>query len=149
MRHLTTILFLLGLSSFLSGQKVKDITGLYSKCPEGYFACEQIELKNDSTFEYGIFYDVGGWTSWSGTYKIDGNFIIINSYRQPQTESEKQMAKEAYNFFVSGFITDLKFRIKGNRLYTFDFEKNQISNKRFLKKTSAINKKFSIPRQNS
>jgi hypothetical protein len=146
MKYLITVIILLGLGSLLSGQKVKNITGLYGECPDGYFACEQIELKNDSTFEYAIFYDVGGWIYWSGTYKIDRNFIIINSYAQPLTEAEKQMAKEAYNFYTSGFITDLKFQIKGSRLYTYDFEKNHISKKRFLKKTSAINKKFRIPR---
>jgi hypothetical protein len=127
-------------SSF--GQRSKDIIGLYGECSDGYFACEQIEFKLDSSFEYGLFYDVGGWNFWKGTWKMNGDTIILNSYNQPKTEVEKSIAKEAYSFYTSGYITDLKFLLRGKKLYIFDFEKREISKKRFLKKTVIQNKKF-------
>jgi len=62
----------------------KSVVGLYGKCGKGYFACTQIELKSDNTFEYFIFYDVGGGNVLKGTWKkISNDTIVINTYKQP------------------------------------------------------------------
>ncbi|WP_298346999.1 hypothetical protein [uncultured Algibacter sp.] len=63
----------------------KSVVGLYGKCGKSYFACTQIELKSDNTFEYYIFYDVGGGSVLQGTWKrISSDTIVINTFKQPQ-----------------------------------------------------------------
>lgn len=63
----------------------KSVVGLYGKCGKSYFACTQIELKTDNTFEYYIFYDVGGGSVLKGTWKrISNDTIVINTFKQPQ-----------------------------------------------------------------
>ena len=105
-------------------------------------ACEQIQFKADSTFKYGIFYDVGGLNLWEGTWAAKTDTIIINSYLQPSTEEEKRIAKDTFSFLQSGFITDLKFLLKGNKLFITDFETNTISKTDYLQKTKLKKKIF-------
>ncbi|NQY07721.1 MAG: hypothetical protein HRT68_16380 [Flavobacteriaceae bacterium] len=58
--------------------------GLYGKCDKGYLACTQMLLKPDHTFEYFIFYDVGGGNVLKGTWKqLDQGTIVLNTYKQP------------------------------------------------------------------
>jgi hypothetical protein len=138
------ILFYFSLSIISFGQTRKDITGLYGECPKKYFACEQIELKKDSTFEYGIFFDVGGWETWSGKWKFKDDTLILNSYKQPKDSTDLWILKMSYSFAISGFIIDMKYRVKKNKIYTWDFEKKCISKKRYLLKTDIKNKQFVI-----
>ena len=144
MRRTLFILFFFSFSVCLSGQTRKDITGLYGQCSPGFFACTQIELKNDSTFEYGIFYDVGGWVTWTGKWTMRSDTLVLNSYRQPKDSIDYSIIKMSYSFYQSGFIVDLKHIVKGNKIYTWDFENKSISKKIFLKKTSIKNKEFAI-----
>lgn len=64
--------------------KEKSIIGLYGECPQRYWVCQQLELKKDSTFEYFTFYDVGGGIIQDGTWKVDGDTLILNTYDQPK-----------------------------------------------------------------
>ena len=82
MKYIKLILILLFLSSCSTN---KSVVGLYGKCGKSYFACTQIELKSDNTFEYFIFYDVGGGNVLKGTWKrISNDTIVINTYNQPE-----------------------------------------------------------------
>ena len=137
------ITILLALSFYISfAQTNENIIGLFGECKEGYFACSQIEFKSDSTFEYDIFFDVGGWQCWTGKWSMEGNLITINSFSQPETEEEKSTVNLSYSFVSTDFITDLKFRIKKNRLYIYDFEKKKIRNHLYFKKTSLDKKEY-------
>lgn len=63
----------------------KTIVGLYGKCEKGYFACTQIELKSDKTFDYFNFMDVGGGNVIKGTwYLLTKDTIVLNSFKQPK-----------------------------------------------------------------
>lgn len=130
------------------GQEKLKITGLYGKCQSGYFACEQLEIKSDSTFEYGIFYDVGGWKIWTGNWSLSNDTLILNTFKQPQTESDSITLSLANGyFFYTDFLTDLKMRWKGNKMYTWDSQNKEISRKRFLKKTNIGDKEFKIDKK--
>jgi hypothetical protein len=142
MKSLFIIFFFLVLFFHLDGQKHIKVIGLYGKCPKSYLACEQIQFNRDSTFKYAIFYDVGGLNTWEGTWSTKTDTIIINSYLQPKTEEEKKIANESYHFYQSGFITNLKFILKGNKLFTTDFETKNISNTDYLRKTKSRRKIF-------
>jgi len=144
MKQIFHIFFIFALSINSFGQSRKDITGLYGECSNGFFACEQIELKKDSTFEYGIFYDVGGWVIWEGNWTLKHDTLILNSFRQPKDSLDYSIIKMSYSFYQSGFIIDLKNIVKHNKIYTWDFEKKCINKKRFLKKTDIKNKEFTI-----
>jgi hypothetical protein len=148
MRQSFYILFFFSFSVSTFGQTGKDVTGLYGECSNGFFACEQIELKKDSTFEYGIFYDVGGWVNWTGKWTIKHDTLILNSFRQPKDSLDYSILETSYSFYQSGFIVDLKYIMRRNRIYTWDFEKKCISNVRYLKKTGIKNKKFKIDNKN-
>lgn len=79
----SSILFSLAIS-FNSCSINKSVVGLYGKCEKGYFACTQIELKADNTFEYFIFMDVGGATILKGNWKkISKDSILLNTFEQP------------------------------------------------------------------
>jgi hypothetical protein len=60
-----------------------DISGLYGKCENGYLVCEQLLLKEDNTFKYALFYDVGGWRVWEGKFFLKKDTIVLNTYDQP------------------------------------------------------------------
>jgi hypothetical protein len=127
------------------GQEKIKIAGLYGKCQSGYFACEQLDIKSDSTFEYGIFYDVGGWKTWTGYWELSNDTIVLNTFKQPKTESDSITISLANGyFFYTDFLTDLKMRRKGKKIYTWDSENMEISRKRFLKRTNIDNKEFNI-----
>lgn len=81
MKYIKLILILLFLSSCSTN---KSVVGLYGKCEKSYFACTQIELKSDNTFEYFIFYDVGGVNILKGNWKkISNDSISLNTFEQP------------------------------------------------------------------
>ena len=82
MRTLVTTLTLLFIFSSNS-ERNRTIAGLYGECKNGYLACDQLLLNKDSTFKYGLFYDVGGWKIWSGRWKVRKDTLILNSYNQP------------------------------------------------------------------
>lgn len=75
----------------------KSIIGLYGKCNDGYLACTQLELKNDSTFEYYTFFDVGGGTIKKGTWKVNQDTLIINTFNQPQFAKGYQILDTTQN----------------------------------------------------
>ena len=127
-----------------AGQSQKSIIGLYGECEDGYFACEQIELKSDSTFEYGIFHDVGGWNLYKGTWFLINDTLVLNTYKQPKTKEEIEFYNSSFSFIYTEFITNLQFKIKNRKLYKYDFNKKSISRKLYLKKTTFENKKFEI-----
>ena len=61
---------------------------MYGKCGKKYFACTQIELKSDKTFEYFIFMDVGGGTIVKGNWEqISSDSIKLNTFDQPKNPS--------------------------------------------------------------
>jgi len=75
---------LLLLIFFVSCKSNKSIVGLYGKCPNHYYACSQIELKANNTFEYFIFMDVGGANILKGNWKKTSNdSILLNTFEQP------------------------------------------------------------------
>ena len=57
--------------------------GLYGECEKKFYACTQLELKEDSTFTYYIFLDVGGLSIIKGTWKIFEDTLILNTFNQP------------------------------------------------------------------
>jgi len=142
MRSKVITIFLASSFYISFAQTNENIIGLFGECKEGYFACSQIEFKSDSTFEYDVFFDVGGWQCWTGRWSIDSNIITINTFSQPMTEEENSLVNQSYSFVSTDFITDLKFRIKKNRLYIYDFEKNKISNRYYFRKTSIDKKEY-------
>ncbi|WP_148660986.1 hypothetical protein [Marinilabilia salmonicolor] len=140
---------ILSLNAFSAlGQEKLKIIGLYGKCQSGYFACEQLEIKSDSTFEYGIFYDVGGWKIWTGSWVLSNDTLILNTFKQPQTESDSITISLANGYFYyTDFLTDLNMRWNGKKIYTWDSQNKEISRKRFLRKTNIKNKKFTIDKK--
>ena len=85
MKYIQLILILLFFSSCSTN---KSIIGLYGKCGKKYFACTQIELKSDKTFEYFIFMDVGGGTIVKGNWEqISSDSIKLNTFDQPKNPS--------------------------------------------------------------
>lgn len=84
MKYINLIIILFILSSCTT---TKSVVGLYGKCPKSYFACTQIELKADKTFEYYIFMDVGGANIIEGTWdKISKDTIVLNTFKQPYNQ---------------------------------------------------------------
>nr|WP_299387537.1 hypothetical protein [Allomuricauda sp.] len=82
MRYFKLIVLITFLSSCSTN---KSIVGLYGKCGKGYLACTQIEFKSDNTFEYFIFYDVGGGSVLKGNWKrISSDTVVINTFKQPE-----------------------------------------------------------------
>ncbi|ESU22809.1 hypothetical protein FLJC2902T_32480 [Flavobacterium limnosediminis JC2902] len=66
--------------------KMKD-SELYGKCKMPKYACTQLKLNKNKTFEYFVFEDVGGENLSTGTWKIhNGDTLILNSYTQPSKE---------------------------------------------------------------
>lgn len=103
MKHTKLIILLTFLSSCSTN---KSVVGLYGKCGKSYFACTQIELKADNTFEYFIFMDVGGGNIIKGTWNnISNDTIVLNTYNQP--ENLKTTYKGIINAELNG-----KVRIK-------------------------------------
>ncbi len=144
MKGILYILVVFGLFGFFNKDRNNDIAGLYGKCEKGFFACEQVLINADSTFEYGLFYDVGGWNYWKGAWTQKGDTLILNSYNQPIDSTGIAQAKNAFSFSYSGHIIDLMCIIKKNRMYMWDFHEKKISKKRYLKKTQIENKVFEI-----
>jgi hypothetical protein len=83
------------LSAFIP--KENSIIGLYGECHIGYFACSQLELKSDSTFEYYVFYDVGGGIILKGTWKVDLDTLILNTFNQPIFAKGYKILDSNYN----------------------------------------------------
>lgn len=74
-------LFLIMFSCNSLGKK----TILYGKCNKTYFACTQIELKEDKTFEFYIFMDVGGESVLKGNWEFEnGDTLKLNTFKQPK-----------------------------------------------------------------
>ena len=79
---------------FSSCSTNKSVVGLYGKCAKRYFACTQIELKSDKTFEYFIFYDVGGGNIIKGNWnKLSKDTYVLNTLSQPQIQETTYKAK--------------------------------------------------------
>lgn len=69
----------------ISCSSTQSVTGLYGKCEKDYFACTQLELKTDKTFEYFIFMDVGGASVIKGNWKqTASDSIVLNTFKQPK-----------------------------------------------------------------
>lgn len=81
MRPKALVLFIILLA--WKADKSRDISGLYGECEKGFLVCEQLLLKQDSTFKYALFYDVGGWRIWNGKWIIKRDTLILNTYDQP------------------------------------------------------------------
>lgn len=90
-KYIKLILILFILSSCSTN---KSVVGLYGKCGKSYFACTQIELKSDKTFEYFIFMDVGGGTVVKGNWEqISNDSIKLNTFEQPKHPSTTYSGK--------------------------------------------------------
>jgi len=81
MKHLIFILTIL-FSVYCTAQK--KCVGVYGNCGDHFFACQQLQLFNDSTFDYGHFMDVGGWRIKSGKWTLLVDTLILNSIEQPR-----------------------------------------------------------------
>ncbi len=80
MKQFIPIIFALFFNSCSTTGKIGDKTILYGECNEGYFACTQFELKEDMTFEYYMFYDVGGGIIKQGKWKYaNGDTLVLNT----------------------------------------------------------------------
>lgn len=61
---LTFLIFsILGLAS------CKSVVGVYGECEKKYYACYQVQIKNNKTFEIFSFFDVGGGTVYRGKWE--------------------------------------------------------------------------------
>ena len=59
--------------------------GLYGECGKKYYACDQLLLKPDHTFEYFTFMDVGGQNIKKGNWKqTTKDSICLHSFEQPK-----------------------------------------------------------------
>ena len=72
---------LISLNSFSQ----KECIAIYGICGEKFLACRQLQLFNDSTFEYGNFMDVGGWIFKSGKWRLTNDTIVLNTFNQPES----------------------------------------------------------------
>ena len=82
MKIIKFILIFLTINSCAS---YNSIPGLYGKCDNSFFVCNQLELNPDSTFEFYIFRDVGGANILKGNWEqTSTNAIILNTYNQPK-----------------------------------------------------------------
>ncbi len=82
------VLVLLSIFIITSCSLKKEISKLYGKCEKHSFACTQIEINPDGTFEYFVFMDVGGKTIRKGTwshYTVDT--LLLNTYDQPKNKT--------------------------------------------------------------
>lgn len=71
---------------FISCASTSSPVGLYGKCGKRYYACSQILLKSDNTFEYFVFMDVGGKNTIKGNWvQIAKDSIKLNTFVQPKT----------------------------------------------------------------
>ena len=88
MNRLLAIFLFLFICSNSFGQI--SVIGLWgTECEDGFFACQQIHFKTDSTFEYVIFMDVGGWNYMEGIWQMNKDTIILNTYNQPEERQNK------------------------------------------------------------
>lgn len=78
------LIIALGVFTLSTFAQRKSFVGLYGECPKGYFVCTQLELKSDSTFEYYVFFDVGGATIKKGTWVAEEDTLILNTFNQPK-----------------------------------------------------------------
>lgn len=78
------ITFLLALFILTSCSSRKSEIKLYGKCQTPMYACLQLLLKDDKTFEQYVFFDVGGEKIMKGTWEIvKGDTLKLNSFEQP------------------------------------------------------------------
>lgn len=66
--------------TLLSCRSQKDI--LYGECPQHYYACTQILLKNNGEFEYFEFSDIGGASIVKGHWQSINDTVVLNTYEQ-------------------------------------------------------------------
>jgi hypothetical protein len=70
--------------SYVFGQKNNGFSGLYGECEIGFFACMQIDLDPNGSFEYFIFFDVGGGRVLKGNWNLKEDTLILNTFDQPK-----------------------------------------------------------------
>ncbi|WP_291727057.1 hypothetical protein [Bernardetia sp.] len=84
----------------------KSIVGLYGKCGKSYMACTQIDIKEDSTFEYYVFYDVGGASIKKGNWKVSKDTLILNTFNQPKFERGYHILDSSYSDIKEIYFLD-------------------------------------------
>lgn len=136
------ILYLLILIAFI--QSCSTVDKLYGRCENGYYSCTQILLKKDSTFEYFIFYDVGGGSVLKGNWLRNKDTIVLNTYKQPQviTELDKINYQICKDVVTPCWLTNEKVLIKNNRLHIYKDTSGKINRQYFLRKTNMRNKQW-------
>ena len=82
---------------------------VYGDCGERYFACRQLQLFSNGSFDYGQFIDVGGWTFKTGNWRILGDTIILNTFKQPEQFLGMHNSNIITNFDSS--LTGIKINI--------------------------------------
>ena len=85
------------MTTSLTAQNVKDISGLYGECEIGFFACTQMYLKPNGIFNYFIFYDVGGGTVLEGQWQYKFDTIYLNTFKQPKQQKTFIINSETSN----------------------------------------------------
>ena len=76
-------LFLIGI--FISCGSTSSPIGLYGECGKRYYACDQLLLKSDHTFEYFTFMDVSGQNIRKGNWKqTSKDSITLHTFEQPK-----------------------------------------------------------------
>lgn len=83
--HFAFLIFLF-ITTTLTAQHQSEISGLYGECEIGFFTCLQMELKPNGTFDYFIFYDVGGGSVLEGQWQFKNDTIYLNTFKQPKQQ---------------------------------------------------------------
>lgn len=133
---LPLVLLLFCLTTSTYSQNRQKIIGLFAKCVNDNYQCDQIELKSDwiviygmSNGDCGIRYFKGKWSNVKDTI-----FIKIP---KPYTENDITNFCDAdFSFVYEDFITDLKLVLIKKKLYYLNPENNVIVKDKFLKRTS-------------
>lgn len=81
---------------FYSCSPSSKFIGIYGNCDKHYLICSQIELKNDNTFKYYSYLDIGGETILTGRWEYQSrDSVKLNTYNQPI--NKKTTYTENYN----------------------------------------------------
>lgn len=112
---------------FLSAcSSAKQISKLYGKCNKDYLACIQIQINSDNTFEYFVFYDVGGGNVLSGKWeKGIGDTLILNTIEQPKILNTKYVTK-----LIGKNNDSIKVSLKGYE-YSYSYANIRINDTKF------------------
>jgi len=92
LKFISSLLLLIILSSCSTNN---NIIGLYGKCEKRYFACTQIQINTDNTFECFNFMDVGGGHVQKGKWeRISNDIIKLHTFDEPEKTNTYHIEKK-------------------------------------------------------